>query len=130
MHNIAIIEDAEDNRDLLYYMLRDDFKVSRHDNGEDALRHFIHSPPDLVILDIWLPGMDGIEVLQQIRQDSRLRHTAVLALTAHAMTGDREKYLAAGFDEYVSKPIVDIDEFVGLVRRILEPSGLARSDNL
>jgi CheY-like chemotaxis protein len=74
--------------------------------------------------------MDGIEVLQQIRQDSRLRHTAVLALTAHAMTGDREKYLAAGFDEYVSKPIVDIDEFVGLVRRILATSGLARSDNL
>lgn len=122
MHNIAIIEDAEDHRDLLYYVLRDDFKVSRHDNGADALRHFILSPPDLVILDIRLPGMDGVEVLQQIRQDIRLRNTAVLALTAHAMAGDREKYLAAGFDEYAAKPIVDIGDFVGLVRKLLATS--------
>lgn len=119
MHNIAIIEDAEDNRDLLYYVLRDDFKVSRYSNGEEALRQFVQAPPDLIIMDIRLPGMDGIEVLQQIRQDSRLKQIPVLALTANAMTGDREKYLAAGFDEYASKPIIDIDQFVRIVRKLL-----------
>jgi CheY-like chemotaxis protein len=119
MQNIAIIEDAEDNRDLLYYLLRDDFKVSRYGNGEDALHHFIQSPPDLILLDIRLPGMDGIEVLQQIRQDTRLRNIPVLALTAHAMNGDREKYLTAGFDEYVSKPIIDIAQFARIVRQLV-----------
>jgi CheY-like chemotaxis protein len=125
MRNIAIIEDAEDNRDLLYFLLRDDFNISRYGNGEDALHHFIQNPPDLIIMDIRLPGMDGIEVLQRIRQDPRLRKTSVLALTANAMSGDREKYLAAGFDDYASKPIVDIAELVGIIRRLL-----ARTDNL
>jgi CheY-like chemotaxis protein len=119
MHKIAIIEDAEDNRDLLYYLLRDEFKVARYGSGEDALRRFTDDAPELIVLDIWLPGMDGIEVLFQVRQEEKLREVPVVALTANAMLGDREKYLAAGFDEYVPKPIVDIDEFLDTVRRLL-----------
>jgi CheY-like chemotaxis protein len=63
--------------------------------------------PDLVLLDISLPGMDGNEILARIRADEGLRRLPVIALTAHAMAGDREKYLTAGFDDYITKPIVD-----------------------
>jgi two-component system, cell cycle response regulator DivK len=122
MYRIAIIEDAEDNRDLLYYLLRDEFKVTRHSSGEEALRHFAHEAPDLIVLDIWLPGMDGIEVLRQVRQHPHLEKIPVLALTANAMSGDREKYLSEGFDEYAPKPIVDVDQFIGTLRRLLIPN--------
>src|SRR5262249_34664585 len=122
MHRIAIIEDAEDNRDLLYYLLCDEFKVTRFNDGEEALRHFAHETPDLIVLDIWLPGMDGIEVLKQVRQHPHLQKIPVLALTANAMSGDREKYLAEGLDEYASNPIVDVDQFVGILRGLLIPN--------
>ena len=118
MRKIVIIEDVEDNRELLYYLLRDEFKVTRFSNGEEALRHFGVETPDLIIVDISLPGMDGVEVLKRVRQHEDLRLLPLLALTAHAMAGDREKYLAVGFDEYASKPIVDLDDFVGIVRRL------------
>lgn len=119
MRKIVIIEDVEDNRELLYYLLRDEFHVTRFGSGEEALRHFAVETPDLIILDIRLPGMDGIEVLNRVRQHEHLRQLPVLALTAHAMSGDREKYLCAGFDEYASKPIVDLADFVGIVRRLV-----------
>ena len=120
MHTITIIEDADDNRDLLYYLLQDEFEVTRHSTGEEALLHFSSQVPDLIILDIWLPGLDGMEVLKRVRQEERLRNIPVLALTANAMIGDREKYLAAGFDEYVAKPIVDIKRFIQTVRDLLD----------
>ena len=119
MYKIAVIEDAEDNRDLLYYLLCDEFNVARFSNGEEALRHFADEAPDLIVLDIWLPGMDGIEVLKKVRQQQHLQKTPVLALTANAMSGDREKYLSEGFTDYVAKPITDVDNFVCRVRRLL-----------
>ena len=121
MHTIAIIEDAEDNRDLLYYLVRDEFRVMRFKSGEEALRKFAFVAPDLIVMDIKLPGLDGIEVLREIRNTERLGNVPVLAFTANAMTGDREKYLAAGFNEYAPKPIVDIDTFVATVRRLVQP---------
>jgi CheY-like chemotaxis protein len=124
MRKIAIIEDADDNRDLLYCLLSDEFEVARYSSGEEALRYFADDVPDLIVLDIWLPGMDGVEVLKEVRQNDRLGNIPILALTANAMTGDREKYLAAGFDEYVSKPIVDIDEFVESVRALIAARSL------
>jgi CheY-like chemotaxis protein len=74
--------------------------------------------PDLVVLDIRLPGMDGTEVLARMRADPRLSRVPAIALTAHAMTGDGERYLAAGFDEYVSKPITDEQDFLSVVQRL------------
>jgi CheY-like chemotaxis protein len=120
MHKIAIIEDADDNRDLLYYILRDEFDVVRYSTGEDALRHFSEQVPELIILDIWLPGLDGVEVLRRIRQEDRLRRIPVLALTANAMIGDREKYLAVGFDGYMPKPILDLNAFIQTIRTLLD----------
>jgi len=122
MRKIAIVEDAKDNRDLLYYLLRDEFKVTRYSNGEEALRDFAQNRPDLIILDIWLPGIDGTEVLKRCKNDGNLCNVPILALTAHAMMGDREKFLGAGFDAYAAKPIVDIDQFIHLLRQLLNGS--------
>jgi CheY-like chemotaxis protein len=116
-----VIEDAEDNRDLLYYLLRDEFLVRSYGSGEDALQSFETDVPDLILLDIRLAGMDGLEVLSRIRQHEQLRALPVVAVTANAMAGDRFKYLTAGFDEYVSKPIIDVDAFLVLLRQLVSP---------
>jgi len=122
MRTIAIVEDAKDNRDLLFYLLGDEYRVLRYGNGEEAVRAFAAEAPDLIVLDISLPDMDGVEVLKRLRQRADLRHVPAVALTAHAMARDRDKYLSAGFDEYVSKPIMDIDTFLATIRRLLTPS--------
>ena len=104
---IAIIEDNADNRLLLQAILDGLYDLVEYENGTDALAGLAASLPDLVLLDISLPGMDGNEILARIRADRTLQHLPVIALTAHAMAGDREKYLAAGFNDYITKPIVD-----------------------
>jgi CheY-like chemotaxis protein len=73
--------------------------------------------PDLVLLDISLPGLDGVEVLRILRQDAALRGLPVIALTAHAMAGDRDRFLDAGFDDYVTKPITDEELLLGAIKR-------------
>ena len=107
MTTIAVVEDNADNRLLLQALLGEQYDLVEFDNGADALAGLSASLPDLVLLDISLPGMDGNEILGRIRKDDRLRPLPVIALTAHAMSGDREKYLAAGFNDYITKPIVD-----------------------
>ncbi|MDE3151389.1 MAG: response regulator [Gemmatimonadota bacterium] len=104
---VAVVEDNPDNRLLLQAILGGSYDVDEYDNGEDALIGLARRRPDVVLLDISLPGMDGVEILSRIRADAALRTLRVIALTAHAMAGDREKYLAAGFDEYLTKPIID-----------------------
>lgn len=107
MTTIAVVEDNADNRLLLQALLGERYDIVEFDNGVDALAGLAISPPDLVLLDISLPGMDGKEILDRIRADERLRLLPVIALTAHAMSGDRDKYLRSGFDDYITKPIVD-----------------------
>jgi len=107
MTTIAVVEDNADNRLLLQAILEGLYDLVEYENGTDALAGLTASLPDLVLLDISLPGMDGNEILARIRADARLRALPVIALTAHAMSGDREKYLASGFNDYITKPIVD-----------------------
>jgi CheY-like chemotaxis protein len=107
MTTIAIVEDNADNRLLLQAILDSLYDLVEYENGTDALAGLSADLPDLVLLDISLPGMDGNEILARIRADARMRKLPVIALTAHAMSGDREKYLAAGFNDYITKPIVD-----------------------
>ena len=107
MNTVAVVEDNADNRLLLQAILDGLYDVVEYENGVDALAGLAARLPDIVLLDISLPGMDGNEILARIRADSRLRRLPVIALTAHAMAGDREKYLAAGFNDYITKPIVD-----------------------
>ena len=107
MKKIAVVEDNPDNRLLVQVMLDPFYEVVEYETGSDALAGLRTNKPDVVLLDISLPEMDGTEVLRRIRADETLRDLPVIALTANAMAGDREKYFAAGFDDYVAKPIVD-----------------------
>jgi CheY-like chemotaxis protein len=119
MTTIAVVEDNADNRLLLQALLADRFDLVEYDNGVDALAGLCASLPDLVLLDISLPGMDGNEILTRIRADPALAKLPVIALTAHAMSGDRERYLAAGFNDYITKPIVDESILLSAIARWL-----------
>jgi CheY-like chemotaxis protein len=107
MKRIAVVEDNPDNRLLVRVILESLYEVVEFENGFLALQGLPKEKADLVLLDVSLPEMDGTEVLKKIRAQKELRRLPVIALTAHAMAGDREKYLKAGFDDYVTKPIVD-----------------------
>jgi CheY-like chemotaxis protein len=120
MTTLAVVEDNADNRLLLQAILGDRFDLVEYENGIDALSGITKTRPDLVLLDISLPGMDGNEILVRIRADAALRDLPVIALTAHAMAGDREKFLAAGFDDYITKPIVDETMLVASIGRLLK----------
>jgi len=120
---IAVVEDNADNRLLVQAMLADQYEVVGYETGSEALTGMEQEKPDLVLLDISLPGMDGTQVLAKIRAEERLKELPVVALTAHAMAGDREKYLAAGFDEYISKPIVDEEVLLEVLERLLNKEG-------
>lgn len=106
-HTVGVVEDNPDNRLLVHAILESHYRIVEYEAGAEALEGFRSEPPDLVLLDISLPGMDGTEVLKRMREDPTLSRIPVIALTAHAMAGDRERYLAEGFDEYLTKPIVD-----------------------
>src|SRR3982074_192924 len=122
MITIAVVEDNADNRLLLQAILDGLYDLVEYENGTDALAGLAASLPDLVLLDISLPGMDGNEILARIRADRTLQHLPVIALTAHAMAGDREKYLAAGFNDYITKPIVDETILLSAIERWLATS--------
>jgi CheY-like chemotaxis protein len=117
---IGVVEDNEDNRLLLHAFLDELYEVVDFEDGPAALDGLPAAAPDLILLDISLPGMDGMQVLAQIRLDACLRRLPVIALTAHAMAGDRERLLAAGFDEYVSKPIVDEAILLEAIAQLLD----------
>jgi two-component system cell cycle response regulator DivK len=120
MKKIALVEDNADNRLLIQVVLGDLFDIVSYENGQEALDGIAQDRPDLVLLDISLPKMDGNEVLRRIRADDAMRGLPVIALTAHAMAGDREKYLESGFDEYVTKPILDENVLISTIQRTFE----------
>jgi two-component system, cell cycle response regulator DivK len=126
MSTIATVEDNPDNRLLLRAILDEIYDLVEYENGTEVLAGLTQSLPDLVLLDISLPGMDGNEILARIRADKALRALPVIALTAHAMSGDREKYLAAGFDDYVTKPIVDETILLSSIERWLSARKVGR----
>ena len=117
---IAVVEDNDDNRLLLRAVFDGRYELSEHANGPNALSAFAERRPDLVLLDLSLPGMDGFEILRRIRAEPRLGDLPVIALTAHAMAGDRERVLAAGFDDYVAKPILDEGALFQAIERLLD----------
>lgn len=119
---IAVVEDNPDNRFLVQALLEDMYDISEFETGQEAVAGLLADNPDLVLLDISLPEMDGTEVLQWIREQESLKDVPVIALTAHAMAGDREKYLAAGFNDYVTKPIIDEAILLEAIERWLTPT--------
>jgi two-component system cell cycle response regulator DivK len=117
---ILLVEDNDKNRKLAHDVLvHQGYRVVDAESAEEALRVVQEQPPQLVLMDIHLPGMDGIEALRQLRADPATRSIPVMAVTASAMTHDRAKIMAAGFDGYQSKPI-SVRPFLAAVRELLD----------
>jgi len=112
---ILIVEDNEKNMKLFRDVLQaTGYGTLEASTGEDAVELAVSHIPALVLMDVQLPGIDGVEALARLRRDERTESIPVLALTAQAMHGDRARFLAAGFDGYVSKP-VDVAELLRTV---------------
>jgi two-component system cell cycle response regulator DivK len=120
---VLVVEDNERNMKLFCDLLEaSGYRTLEARTGERAVELALEHRPDRVLMDIRLPDIDGVEALGRLRADDGFAASPVLALTAEAMEGDRDRFLAAGFDGYLSKPI-DIGEFVATVRRYCGGSG-------
>ena len=107
MKKILIIEDVALNLDLLTQLLEDDYELLLAGNGAQGLELAEQERPDLILMDISLPIMDGYEATRRIKANAALAHIPIIALTAHAMSGDAEKIRGAGCDDYLAKPLND-----------------------
>jgi len=124
MSRILVADDDPVGRELIREILESQgYQVTEADDGADALAAIQANAPDLVLLDIQMPVLDGFGVIQALRRDERFHALTVLALTAFAMRGDREKAMAAGFDGYIAKPI-NVPVFRELIRQALGQGGL------
>lgn len=119
MSTILVAEDNAVNRELVREILEaSEYQVIEAEDGEQALTKIASAQPDLVLLDINMPVLDGFGVLRRLRQESALSNVPVVAVTAYAMKEDRERILSAGFDGYISKPI-DPGTLLQQVERLL-----------
>jgi two-component system cell cycle response regulator DivK len=113
---VLVVEDNEKNMKLVRDVLHaTGYETVEATTGEDAVELATTRPPALVLMDAQLPGIDGVEAPAQLRRDERTASIPVLVLTARAMSGDRERFLEAGFDGYLSKP-VDVAELIRVVQ--------------
>jgi len=117
--HVLVIEDNPNNLELLVYLLQAfGHQVHAAKEGSEGIEQFHREKPDLVLVDIHMPRMDGYEVLKRLRSNRESEGVPIVAVTALAMVGDREKLLSSGFDGYISKP-VDPENFVGKVQEFL-----------
>jgi two-component system, cell cycle response regulator DivK len=119
MKRVLIVEDAELNRDLLVQLLEEDYELLTATDGAAGIELAAREHPDLILMDLLLPVIDGWEATRRIKANAALRHIPIIALTAHAMTGDEAKAREAGCDDYLSKPI-DEDLLFEKLRHLLE----------
>jgi CheY-like chemotaxis protein len=115
---ILLVEDNPENRDMLSRrLIRRGHQLSFAGDGEEAVRVTQAELPDLVLMDLSLPVMDGWEATRRLKNDAATRHIPIIALTAHAMVGDRERAIAAGADDYDTKPI-DIERLLAKIASV------------
>ena len=120
---ILVVEDNDMNMQLVEYLLEEGgYAIVKATSGEEALAITRDDGPalDLILMDIHLPGMDGLSVVRQMKSDDRTRRVPILALTAHAMRGDKDRFLEAGCDGYISNPI-DVKTFLSAIEQYLPP---------
>ncbi|MGE0668471.1 MAG: response regulator [Sphingomonadales bacterium] len=123
---VLLIEDNEQNRYLTTFLLaRSGYTVAVAVDGPAGIAMARAERPDLILLDIQLPGMDGYAVARALRQVPSLQATPIIAVTSYAMVGDREKSLEAGCDGYIEKPI-NPETFVSEIERVAPPAGADR----
>ena len=116
---ILIVEDDPKNMKVMVMALRrDGYALLEAVDGEEALETVVRDKPDLIIMDVQLPRMSGLEVIRRLRQMPDFNHVPIIGVTAYAMKGDREKVIEAGCDAYLSKPI-NTRELPGVVAEIL-----------
>ena len=117
---VLVVEDNDMNMQLVEYLLEEGgYQIVKAASGEDALSIARGGEPvDLILMDIHLPGIDGLSVVHEMKADERTKSIPILALTAHAMRGDRDRFLEAGCDGYISKPI-DVKTFLTSIRSYL-----------
>jgi len=118
---ILVVEDNDMNMQLVEFLLEEGgYDIVKASSGEEALTITRDSPsaPDLILMDIHLPGMDGLSVVRAMKNDHRTSRIPILALTAHAMRGDKDRFLEAGCDGYISKPI-DVKTFISSIEQYL-----------
>ena len=117
---ILIVDDNQDSRELVVKILKNrGYLIIEAVDGEEALEKAIAENPDLILMDISIPKIDGYEVTKRLKSQVTFKNTPIIALTAHAMKGDREKALEAGCDGYISKPI-DIHELPDQIKSYLK----------
>jgi CheY-like chemotaxis protein len=121
MKKLLIADDKATSRELIRMVLEDcGYAITEASDGIEALRYARELEPDLIILDLHMPGVDGSGVVAELRREAKFAATPIMALTASAMHGDRERAVAAGFDSYISKPI-PLSALRDEVERLLQP---------
>ena len=105
MKRILVVEDVEFNRDLIVQLLEDEYEILTAANGAEGIEVALRERPDLILMDLSLPVMDGWEAARRIKADEVLRDIPIIALSAHAMKGDEDRARQCGCDDYLSKPL-------------------------
>jgi CheY-like chemotaxis protein len=119
MKKVLVVEDVDFNRELVVQLLEDKYHVIEAVNGQEGVELAERERPELILMDLSLPVMDGWEATRRLKANDDLRSIPVIALTSHAMVGDEEKALAAGCDDYLVKPL-DEDELMAKIAKYLE----------
>lgn len=123
---VWVIEDNDVNFELMEFLLEDaGCRIERARDFVELRRLLQREPPSLVLLDVNLPGLSGLEIVRHLRGEAGMAATPILAVTAHAMAGDRERFLAAGFTEYLAKPLSP-STLRSVLRNYLGPSESSR----
>lgn len=118
---VLIVEDNDQNMELFRDLLTSNgYTVIEASDGEMALSKMRSETPDLILMDIQLPKVDGIQAAGRLRANASTRNIIIIAITAHAMKGDREGFLQAGFNDYIAKPI-NIKSFLQTIESHLQP---------
>lgn len=118
MKTILVVDDVVDNRDLMRQFLEDDFEILEAEDGKEAVEVATSSLPDLILMDLSLPRMTGWEATSVLKQADKTKHIVVIALTAHALDGDRERAIKAGCDDYLTKPVTRKELITAIQARI------------
>ena len=116
---ILVVDDAEFNRDLIIQLLSDEYDILEAVDGAEGVDKAEQFRPDLILMDLGMPVMDGWEATRKIKANSELKHMPVIAVTSHSMVGDEIQAREAGCDDYVPKPI-DEEELIRKVKKFLQ----------